>query len=243
MSDDLHLRLAGVTRLRVTGRRPRDVFVFDPHRLALPCWTLALGEGPPATLLTFDRHLDLVPPVVDIPLRGSVQELDELARWKLDVRNVDHILAAMEAGLIDDVIAVARSTPRGALGPGEWRDRRGQLHRITVAPTLERLLSHERDSVERLLGAPRVLLDIDLDCFTTPSDADPTDLLVWPRALIAAHLFPPDAAPFWERLLPHCIALTLAREPHHCGGLIAANALFADAAEVIFRQLLDADLP
>ena len=38
-------------------------------------------------------------------------------------------------------------------------------------------------------------------------------------------------------------ALTLAREPLHCGGLVAAGQLFERAAEVLFCRLLGADLP
>jgi hypothetical protein len=39
------------------------------------------------------------------------------------------------------------------------------------------------------------------------------------------------------------VNFTFAREPGHCGGLIASGRLFEAASDVIFRQLLQTDLP
>ena len=240
-----HLRLAGVTRLSVLGRGPQDAYVFDPHRLALPCWTLALEEhaaATPATLLTFDRHLDLVLPQRPdrVPDRSAgVLALDAHARLELDVRNVDHVLAAMEAGVVGDAIVVARSSPRGALVAESYRDTRGREHRWVVAPTLEQAL----DRRGALGQEGPLLLDIDLDAFTTPDPSEPGDLLPWAEPAIRAHLLPPQASEFWAKALTRVLALTLAREPYHCGGLIAAGRLFEVAAKVIFEELLEAEVP
>ncbi len=250
-----HLRLAGVVRLGLSGRGPQDAFLFDPHRLALPSWAVALGERRNALLVTLDRHLDLVPPASpkEIPdASAGLRALDEYARWELDVRNYDHILAAMECGLVGDLIVIARARPRGAWEGSTYTDRRGQVHRIVVAPHIDRLsdgygtreASPESKEAETLLstGAP-VLLDVDLDCFTTPSDADPTEIVPWTRELIRRHLLPAGSERFWDVVLSRTIALTFAREPAHSGGVIAANRLFEDAAEVLFRELLKTDLP
>jgi hypothetical protein len=255
VSTDPHLRLAGVVRLGLGGRGPRDAFLFDPHRLALPSWALALGERRGALLVTLDRHLDLVPPetLEKIPDAGSgLRVLDEFARWQLDVRNYDHILAAMECGLVGDVLVIARARPRGAFDGPTWVDRQGRSHRIVRAPTVDRLSlgfggtdsTEESRAARALLDAnPPVLLDIDLDCFTTPSDADPTEVVPWTRDLIRRHLLPEGSEAFWEAVLSRSVALTFAREPAHCGGVVAANRLFEDAAEVVFRELLRTDLP
>lgn len=240
----LHLRLAGVTRLSLApSRGPMDAFVFDPHRLALPCWALALEGRPPALLVTLDRHLDLVPPAAAVPdASAGVRALDEHARWELDPRNFDHVLAAMEAGLVQDALVVARVRPKGALDAPAWTDRRGRSHALVSAPTVERLCEHP-DTSAVLEHASCILLDVDLDCFTTPSDADPTTVVPWTRALIREHVMPRGSEPFWDAVLRRCVALTLAREPYHCGGLVAAGRLFEDAAEVLFRELLRVDLP
>lgn len=239
-----HLKLAGVTRLDVRGKRgPLDVFVFDPHRLALPCWTLAVGDGAPALLVTLDRHFDLVPPANPraVPARDAgLRAVDEHTRWELDDRNVDHILAAMEAGVISDVIAVARSHPGGAHHGDGWVDRNGEAHQILTAPTLDALLA-DPDTEALIQNARRIILDMDLDCFTSLSDADPTEVLPWPTDVIRGFLMPEDA--WWNTLLPRCIAMTMACEPVHCGGMVRGNRLFEDVARVVFMELLGASLP
>lgn len=249
-----YLRLAGVTRLHVASARgPKDAFLFDPHRLAFPCWALTGAEGPAALLVTLDRHFDLVPPSTPVPQKqAGLRALDEHARWELDVRNVDHVLAAMEAGLLGDAVVIARANPLGSFEGERWTDRHGKAHQLIRAPTVDRLsdgfggpgASATTRSLEALLAnAPRVVLDIDLDCFTSPSDADPTAVIPWSRALIREHLMPPGSEPFWSAVLARCDVLTFAREPAHCGGVVEGNRLFAEAAEVVFRDLLGADLP
>ncbi|HET9451566.1 MAG TPA: hypothetical protein VFO83_11810, partial [Aggregicoccus sp.] len=174
-----HLRLAGVIRLGLGGGRgargPADAYVFDPHRLALPSWACALGEGPPALLVTLDRHHDLVVPrdPAAVPDRGAgLRALDEHARWSLDVRNYDHVLAAMEAGLLTDALVLARGKPRGTFTGDTYTDTRGRPHRIVALPTVDRAAEAyaRAEQVRDLLeGAERILLDVDLDCFTTLS--------------------------------------------------------------------------
>ncbi|GEN06148.1 UPF0489 domain-containing protein [Myxococcus fulvus] len=250
----LHLRLAGIIRLGLGGGRgPTDAYVFDPHRLALPSWAMALGDsGPAALLVTLDRHLDVVVPrrPEAVPDRSAgLRALDEHARWELDVRNYDHILAAMEAGLVGDALFIARTRPRGAFAGDTYVDTKGRSHRLVVVPTVDRASeawSHPApgDAVRDVLeDAERVLLDVDLDCFTSLSDADPTTVLPWPRAIIREFLLPEGCEPFWDAVLQRAVALTLAREPHHCGGLLASGELFRDAADVLFRELLRVEPP
>ena len=252
-SESVHLRLAGITRLSLNGRGPRDAYVFDPHRLALSSWALGLESRPPALLLTFDRHMDLVAPTGPVPdVSVGVLALDAFVRQSLDVRNVDHILAAMDAGLLTDAWVFARSHPRGAVQGPEWTDTRGRTHRLTRMPRLAPLLedydapapgSLAADFKAALAQHEDVVLDLDLDCFTTPNDADPDVLLSWTREMIRDFLCPPGSEVFWDAVLAKTRVLTLAREPHHCGGLIAAGRLFEELAHVLFRELLQVDLP
>lgn len=241
---------AGVIALEMRGRGPQRGFVFDPHRLALPCWALSTTRH--AVLVTLDRHFDTVIPAHP-PGRGwSSEQLDEHARSKLDVRNYDHVLAAMEAGIVSDAIIVARAHPAGCINAPRWIDSHGYSHELVAAPRID-ALSHQfgeasaspesRRAAEVLARADQVILDVDLDCFTTPSDADPTTLIPWPEPLIREFLLPRGCDAFWSAVLAKCVALTFAREPWHCGGLIAAGDLFKAAAQVIFKELLATDLP
>lgn len=242
-------RLAGVITLGLAGRGPRDAFIFDPHRLALPCWALANGAaGSGSLLITLDRHFDLVPPRATTPRGLSVLELDELARRTLDVRNYDHVLAALDAGVVSDVIAIARTSPVGCFEGPLWREQ----HQLLRARTLdalcadfgtERASPQARQAAHLIERAERIVLDLDLDCFTSPSDADPTTVLPWPQQVIREFLLPQGCDAFWSAVLPKCVALTVAREPNHCGGLIASARLFEALAAVLFTELLHTDPP
>ncbi|MFL5320004.1 MAG: hypothetical protein ACJ790_10155, partial [Myxococcaceae bacterium] len=72
-------------------------------------------------------------------------------------------------------------------------------------------------------------------------DADPMTVVPWPLPLIRDFMMPNE--PLWDEVLRKCIGFTFAREPFHSGGLVASNALFADAAQVIFCELFGASLP
>ena len=244
--------LAGITHLSVNGRGPADAYIFDPHRLAVPCWARAVEERKaPALLLTLDRHFDLVP-AKNAPKRGlSVLELDEHARRQLDPRNYDHILGSIEGGLITDVIAVARAKPVGCFEGATYVSADRQAHQLIRVPSLDRLTDdfatpratpESKQALELINTASHIILDIELDCFTSPSDVDPLTPLPWPESVIREFLCLRDEA-FWSAVLPKCSALTLAREPLHCGGLISTNHLFEVAAKLIFVDLLKADLP
>lgn len=247
---------AGITQLSMRSKRwpLRHGFVFEPHRLALPSWSLALKDlepGPPAVLVTLDRHFDLVPPREPPAPGAATTELDEWARKKSDVRNVDQVLAACHAGLITDVVAFGRGKPSGALDAESWSSPNGQ-HRIIRASRVGNISSdygqtsapplvHSAQTV--LSRAARTILDIDLDCFTTPNDADPTSVVPWAKEQIREFLLPRGSSAFWNAALSRCVAVTLAREPAHCGGLMAEASLFMTVAPVLFEELLSVDLP
>jgi hypothetical protein len=123
---------------------------------------------------------------------------------------------------------------------------------LISAPTLD-LISAEwgsqkatpesRRAYEAVHRADSIILDWDLDCFTTPSDADPTTVVPWPVNLIRDFVMPQGSAPFWNDVLAKCVGFTFAREPLHCGGLIASGRLFEHACQVIFEELFLTDLP
>ncbi|MBL8950640.1 MAG: hypothetical protein JNK82_07685 [Myxococcaceae bacterium] len=215
--------------LSLSGRGPRRAFVFDEHRFALPCWA---AEPGPAVLVSFDRHFDTVP---NVNALQPGESLETFTRERLDRRNYDHIPAALQCGVLSSAILIARARPQGSALDARY------VH----APTLDVLLEgpDRARAFELLEAAKRVVLDFDLDCFTTPSDADPTTAVPWPLELIREHVLPRGAEGFWELALKRCDVLTFAREPKHTGGLVASGRLFEAAAQVVFVELLGADLP
>ncbi len=239
------MSFAGVIELTIDGRGPKRGFVFDPHRLALPCWAEVAREGP-ALLLTLDRHFDTVPPRAPPPPGLTPAQYDAHAREQLDARNFDHVLAAMHAHLVSDAIIIARAKPQGAVTE-DW-----QGHQLISASVVD-LISAEwgtphatpegKRAFAAVQRASRIILDVDLDCFTTPSDADPTTVVPWPRELISDFVRPRGRDAFWADVLPRCVGFTFAREPGHTGGLIAGNRLFEAAAQVFFVELFGAGLP
>ncbi len=243
------MSLVGVIELTLGGRGPKQGFVFDPHRLAFPCWA-SVGRG--LVLVTLDRHFDTVPPLHRVIGEASLAELEHFAHTQLDVRNYDHLLAAMDASILSHAIIIARARPVGAVVGPQWVDGGGQAHELISAPTVDALACDfgrrsaseaSRRAEQVLREASGVILDIDLDCFTSPSDADPTTVVPWPLEVIRQHVRPPGSDDFWDLVLSKCVALTFAREPSHCGGLVAAGRLFEQASQVIFRELLETDLP
>ena len=234
--------LANVHRVTTrVGGRPTDVFVFDHHRSAFPLWTWAARDGP-LTLVTFDRHMDLATPAAHLPAPGaSLADLDGFARTALAARNDDHVVAALEAGAIADAVVVARSHQPPSLDAFRpFRDRASRSHRFAFARTLAEA---GPEVLEVARGAQRIALDVDLDCFTTLSDADPDEVVTWDAEQIDAFLRCPESEAFWDAVLPKVALVTLAREPYHCGGLARGARLWAAFSQVWFGRLLGVPEP
>jgi len=236
--------LAHVHRIttRVAGR-PCEVFVFDHHRSAFTLWALAAQElGRPLTLVTLDRHMDLERPALPPPqLPASAESLDGYARFSLASRNDDHVVAALEAGVIGDVVAIARShQPPSLAAFTPFVDAAGRSHRCAFARSLELA----GPDLQRLAeDSEFVALDVDLDCFTTLSDGHHDEPLPWDAELIDAFLRPPDSEAFWRPVLERTRVITIAREPYHCGGFGRSAALWLSFAEVFFGRLLGVPPP
>ena len=182
---------------------------------------------------------------------AGLRALDEHARWALDVRNYDHILAAMEAGLVGDALLIARAGPRGAFEAGAWTGHARAGSTAGAVPTVDRAARGVRRAVRApadarcrgagARGAGAAGRGPGLLHHAERRGPDHGGALA--PELIREYLLPEGSEPFWEAVLERCVALTLAREPHHCGGLLASGELFRDAAEVLFRELLRVEPP
>ena len=237
------LWLAHVHRVTTRlGGRAVDLFVFDHHRAAFPLWAHFAQQGGPLTLLSLDRHLDLErPQAPPPPLSSPLQALDEYARWSLSPRNDDHLVAAMEAGALGDAALIARSHAPSTLAQmNPYRDAAGRAHRLAVARTVEEAGPQILALVQ---GASRLALDVDLDCFTTLSDAHPDEVIPWDEGHIEAFLRPPDCEELWKAVLAKVRVITLAREPYHCGGLERGARLWGAFSQVFFARLLGVPAP
>lgn len=238
------LALADVHRIttRLKGRTV-EVFVFDHHRTAFTLWCDAATRlGSALTLVTLDRHMDLgIPKALAPDHRSPLEALDAFARHRLAPSNDDHIVAAMEAGAIDDALVIARShRPPDLAIYQPFRDRRGATHPVGFADTVDAITPEQVAALRK--GGP-IVLDVDLDCFTTLSDGHLDEVLTWDRERIEDFLLPPDSAPFWDAALERTRLITLAREPYHCGGFARGARLWIDFAEVFFEKVLGVPPP
>lgn len=224
------------------GERGVDLFVFDHHRGAFPLWARYAREKGPLTLLALDRHMDLERPAHrPPPLSAPLEELDQFARWRLSPKNDDHVLAAMESGSLADAAVIARShAPADLAALHPFKDAGGRLHQVELAKTVE-------DAGPGILGrvhqAQRIALDLDLDCFTTLSDAHPDEVVPWDAEHIDAFLRPPGSDELWKQVLAKVCLVTVAREPYHCGGLERCARLWLAFSEVFFGRLLGVPAP
>ncbi len=237
------LSLAHVHRVTTRlGERPVELFVFDHHRGAFPLWARFAQEAGPLTLVTLDRHMDLERPAHPPPaLSSPLRELDEYARWRLSPRSDDHVLAAMEAGAVGDAAVFARShAPADLAGLHPYKDAGGRSHRVEIARTVE---DASPEALGLVRSAERVALDVDLDCFTTLSDAHPDEVVPWDAEHIDAFLRPPGSEELWRLVLARVCVVTLAREPYHCGGLERGARLWGEFSRVFFGRLLGVPAP
>jgi hypothetical protein len=181
-------------------------------------------------------------PAAPVPgLARPLEELDQFARTSLSPRNDDHVVASLEAQAIGDAVVIARSHAPASLESFQpYRDRRGGAHRFAFARTVDGVGG---EALELVRDAERIALDVDLDCFTTLSDAHPDEVVPWDAEHIEGFLRPPDSERFWEPVLSRTRIVTLAREPYHCGGLSRGARLWADFAEVFFTRLLGVPVP
>lgn len=238
------LGLAHVHRATTrVGGREIELFVFDHHRGAFPVWAWSARQaGGPLALLTLDRHMDLERPAAPPPpLDSPLPVLDQYARWSLSPRNDDHVLAAMAAGALSDAAVIARSHAPAHLDQlRPFRDAGGAVHRFAFARTVEDAGS---EIVDLVRAAPRLALDVDLDCFTTLSDAHPDEVVPWDAEHVEAFLRPPDSEELWKAVLAKVSVVTIAREPYHCGGLERGARLWGAFSQVFFGALLGVPAP
>jgi len=241
-----HPTLALADTHRVTTAidgREVELYIFDHHRSAFAPWChTAMQHGQAVDLITLDRHMDLQPMhLVPPPHQASIAELDMFARHQLACSNDNHIPAAVEAGAIANTVVVARSHPPPDISSFRpYRDHSGTTHRFAFARSLASLDTDAMELLER--GGP-LILDIDLDCFTTRSDADPDEVLCWDDEHLRSWLLPPDHDRIWNAIRRRVVTITLAREPFHCGGFDRAARLWMRFSRLFFGEILSVSPP
>jgi len=162
------------------------LFLFKNHRMSFYYWCKMkkeLGVSDGFFVVTMDYHNDLAeisPELKDKALKLDLNDLlkvERFAKNKLGRRNDDYIFAAMEAGLVNDILIIS---PDPSI-PKDYTDSRSVKHNIfhCLSPDdlggprglLTDSAPKRNKEIITSIGFPRkkssnIILDIDLDYFT-----------------------------------------------------------------------------
>lgn len=219
------------------GQKP--VFVFKNHRTSFYYWCKArkeFGISDSFFVVTLDRHNDLFPLLPEKKTEIQALDLNDLVKVKNFVKNKlkklndDYIIAAMEAGLIGDILIMS-SEPTGikeytdsasvkhkifhCFWPGDLSGFRGLLTDTATERNREIITSIGYDEN----GNPNVVLDIDLDFFTYYY-CDNTYVIDEENF---KDIFSDDSLIWW--IYDKARLITIAKEPGACGSTLNSERI------------------
>lgn len=210
------------------------VFIFKNHRTSFYYWCKArkeFGISDSFFVVTMDKHNDLFPllpekiaEIQTLDLNNLVK-VEDFVKNKLKKLNDDYIFAAMEAGVIGDILIMSPDVH--ALSLKEYPDKLGRIHRIfhCIWPGdlsgTRGMLTDSIDPENRELirsigydtnGNQNIALDIDLDFFTYFY----CDKIYVIREENFKDIFSDDCLIWW--IYNRARLITIAKEPWACGG-------------------------
>jgi len=209
--------------------REKPIYVCENHEMAFYYWCKTRKEMKVNTffLVMIDWHTDLMQWGGQLDLRKEVNQLDlneldevrELAsRSRTQNDNIAYRQprAAMEAGLVTDVLLITHEVPYEKT----YEDLSGRKHRIfhCLHPNDLRNLVIEvpslKESIDYPEGNRNIILDIDLDFFTYEDDEGKAHVI---DEEDFKHIFPNAPLIWW--ICEKARLITIAKEPHFCGGI------------------------
>jgi hypothetical protein len=221
--------------------RPAKIISFDRHKDSLI----------PTSVETLSK--------VDI---GKISDEELIGIFKgLSARDDDWIIAGMELGLISEVMQFGSLDEEKKSETTKYTDSRGKLHRIFHLGRPCKELSHkgvladeEHDSVKdgmwELFGwkpsitdagfSGKYLLDIDLDFFTFGWDryTFPFNKEIYEGEFLSpcsSQYGDTIPAEFVRKLARDAGLVTMAAEPHFCGGKSKSKSIFTDINYMLFE--------
>lgn len=213
-------------------KRQKPVFVFKNHRTSFYYWCKArkrFGISDSFFVVTMDHHNDLFPllpeKITEIQALdlNNLVKVENFAKNKLKKLNDDYIFAAMEAGLIGDILIMSAELPDikeytdstsvkhkifHCLWPGDLSGPRGLLTDSITKRNRELITSIGYDKN----GNPDIVLDIDLDFFTYYY-CDNTYVIDEENF---KDIFSDESLIWW--IYDKARLITIAKEPWGCGG-------------------------
>jgi hypothetical protein len=210
-------------------RRAVEIGVVFQHRFAFHYWLRwraqeqRAGASPP-NLLTIDWHddvggdCDFAPAQLEQLNPKDENELSLFCWSRLRSLNDGHIAPAQYLNAIGDVYIILKQRQdvremHDGYRKRTQKDRHGNLHQIHYFDTIDLFLEkHEFDPIHPLV------LDIDLDYFTTSDDSCERGAEQLVSDLSINDVISPDS-PLMRWVFPRLAGFTIALEPHYCGGI------------------------
>lgn len=225
------------------GKKPKGeqkpVFIFKDHRTSFYYWCKArkeLGISDSFFVVTLDKHNDLFPLLPEKIAEIQALDLNNLVNVKdftenkLKKLNDDYIFAAMEAGLIGDILIMSSEYTEVK----EYTDSASVKHKIFHCFWPGDLSGHRGlftddipDRNRQLItsigygknGNPNIVLDIDLDFFTYYY-CDKTYVI---NEENFKDIFSHDSLIWW--IYDKARLITIAKEPWGCGSARNSNCI------------------
>lgn len=213
------------THVNVREVREKPTIIYEDHRFLVSVLWYAkhvanVLDSPPL-LVTFDRHDDAKAPISSVintlasyrTTPPTERELFSFVEWELSGMDDDWLIAAMELGIVGDVINIGAEDPGNLDGfETTYADRQGVKHSIWQLPHLHSAFgyqgslsdTHRKGELQPLWSAlgwkrersgwffeqaaaetTRIVLDFDLDCFAGELSGH---LMAWPFDVIHRRL-------------------------------------------------------
>lgn len=211
-----------------------EIGIVHEHRFAFWFWNQwQRGElpSPPPDLVSIDWHKDLGFEASESLAELNTNDDNEVALYawtQLNSLNDCHILAAARLGIIGNVYVLCKQDD-----PEEM-----SFHTLNGTSTV-RAFHDVTAFVDVIQRSESVILDIDLDYFTTQSEYDDSNTIrVSRNNQIEMETLLAPSGEIISAVLPVLNGVTIAIEPEWCGGFARAHRLFACLNRILFDNTL-----
>lgn len=193
------------------------------------------------------------------------RELYDIIEWELSPLDDDWLIAAFELGLVSDAVSVGVHHDTFQTFPHNITDHRGVSHQVWKLSHLWYELDYQGNLSDLVRGQqldplwdilhwkpcgdtiysgdPRLVLDMDLDCFSTVVDGA---LVPWPELLLRERFERRQtegckglsAKDFLRWLEPQVAFRTIAKESPYCGGMQASQRILNALDKILWNSKL-----
>lgn len=253
------MRFLNINEVTVMDDRPK-IYTCFKHDEALLSWYHAKNELNIENffLITVDKHFDLTPledeakdslnEFLNTSEDFSIHDLRNIIEENFRPTNSSFIYAAMELGIVNDVLIVSPDNAE-SLKKDNYIDRRGIEHFLyyTISPTnfwfprgrgiLNDISNPRKNEIKEKIENSQIIIDFDLDYFTYHKDEKTFIISRDNFDHIFLNSYRGDNLPYL--ITEKSSVITIALEPLFCGGIkICARILDVFINEYLAELLI-----